>query len=53
MLLQQPVAGLIAVLVVDRLEAVDLERDDDQIVAALAGGSAQSSSARSAKPLRL
>ncbi len=30
--LQQPVAGLIAVLVVDRFEAVDLERDDDQVI---------------------
>ena len=32
--LQQPVAGLIAVLVVDRLEAVDLERDDDEALVA-------------------
>ena len=51
--LQEPVAGLIAVLVVDRLEAVDLEGNDDQIVAALPGLRAQSCAARSAKPLRL
>ena len=35
--LQQPFADLIAMLVVDRLEAVDLEGDDDEIVAARAG----------------
>ena len=35
--LQKPFPGFIAMLVVDRLEAVDLEGDDDEIVAARAG----------------
>ena len=34
---QQPVAGFIAVLVVDELEPVNLEGDDDEVVAALGG----------------
>ena len=49
---QEPLAHLIAMLVVDRLEAMHLDRDDDQIVAR-AAGSEHKPSARSAKPLRL
>ena len=36
--LEQPVPGLIAMLVVDGLEAMDLERDDDQIARLALGG---------------
>ena len=39
--LQQPVADLIAVLVVDRLEPLDLERDDDQLLAPAPAAPAQ------------
>ena len=38
---QEPLAHLIAMLIVDRFEAMHLDRDDDQIVAASAGFRAQ------------
>ncbi len=50
--LEQPVTGLVAVLVVDRLEAMDLERDDDEC-SPRSARCAHSSPAASAKPLRL
>ena len=50
---EQAVAGLIAVLVVDRLEAVDLERDDGEAARRAPRPRPHISAARSAKPLRL
>ena len=50
---EQAVAGLIAMLVVDGLEPVDLERDDDEAVARAPRPRPHISAARSAKPLRL
>jgi len=39
--LQEPVPGLVAVLVVDRLEAIDLQRDDDEVLPPHRGRGAQ------------
>src|SRR5438067_9562693 len=39
--LEQPIAGLVAMLVVDRFEPVDLKGNDDKVVAALPGVRAQ------------
>ena len=49
---QEPIARFVTVLVVDGLEALDLERDHDEMIAAPTA-SWQSCAARSANPSRL